>query len=251
MAKLANAFCMAVVVVGTGCQATPELRQGMSLREAKGEFQHGLVHQFTTKHDGAVFSCYSPSRIEGSNHYLIFRQGAYSHATDVPAFDYEWKYVDGRPISKLKLQRNSLQRMNEVLEHEPAEDPFRPIAQPTWNQEQGGSMRPLFFMMLPLLPIQAVTLLAESVAAGDEELFSNRELELVKPGTERAHVHAALGAPLKLIQINQNEAIELYATIPTGEPPDLSPCKCMAIRFEGDVVHDLLSNDFIDENWMD
>src|SRR5688572_12888128 len=84
-----------------GCHSVPQLAAGMSVQEVREECGRDLHHQFSTLHDGAVITCLLPEERAGhDNHYLLFHDDRYAHATMVPPFRARWNFIDGRPIAQ-------------------------------------------------------------------------------------------------------------------------------------------------------
>jgi hypothetical protein len=291
----AFAFCAALA----GCHATPTLAPGMSIAQVQQELDCNLLHQFTTvtttpRQDSSRSSCEPPAhhargrpridtirlatsqraavitcllpepRARRTNHYLLFLDGKFSHATMIPPFRSRWNYLDGKPIAQWRSQANALGRVEQVLSEEAVAAPFKPAAaddEVTFADDKQGSMAPLFGMMLPLLPLQATTVFIESLA-DEKRIYGKIRNNETQPGLQHApsriaigdsmhQVIDALGAPVKTIRTSDRETITLYGTIPRRDQPSVPPFDCLAIRCIDGEVHDVLCNDFVDENWWE
>lgn len=287
---IVNAAVSVLVAALAGCHGTPTLAPGMSIAQVQKELNCHLLHQFTTTppttdhtthtttHNtahpathttahptsprAAVITCLLPEpRARRTNHYLLFLDGKFSHATMIPPFRSRWNYLDGKPIAQWRSQANALERVEQVLSEEAVAEPFKPAAaedEITFADDEQGSMAPLFAMMLPLLPLQATTVLIETLADDEQRIYGkirNNEIQQgrshIAIGNSEDQVIAALGSPIKTIRTSNRETIELYGKIPRRDQPSVPPFDCLAIRYIDGKVHDLLCNDFIDENWWE
>ncbi len=231
-----------------GCSSTPSLRAGMTVAECRDEIGRPLAHQFTTESGGDIVACYA---IQPPHHfapsYLLFHDNALSHVGDIPPFERVVKYFDGRPVSYSRPQTKTLVRVSDVVAAE-ANNFILPPAEHSSFSESDGNLGPLPFVMLPLYPFMAAQASIEGIVEGIRTP-SGQSIPAIQPGIRRDEVCAALGQPQR-VAIDGDRTIDLYGRMPKDEEP-MPPFRCFAVVYRNDVVEHVVSNDFIDVDWLD